>query len=66
MNVGDKCPQCGGDLERDEADVGVGVIYGPAGCPACFWVEPESDLLAGLRRSRVHEDEAPQKEEGKE
>jgi hypothetical protein len=35
----DKCPQCGGDLERDEADVGVGVIYGPAGCPACYWTE---------------------------
>lgn len=33
------CPRCGGPLDRDEADVGVGVIYGPAGCPACFWTE---------------------------
>jgi hypothetical protein len=35
----DKCPVCNGELERDEADVGVGVIYGPAGCPFCFWIE---------------------------
>ena len=34
------CPQCGGPLERDEADVGIGVIYGPAGCPACHWTAP--------------------------
>lgn len=33
------CPRCGGPLDRDEVDVGVGVIYGPAGCPACFWTE---------------------------
>jgi len=39
MSDDEKCPKCGGELERDEADVGVGIVYGPAGCPACFWVE---------------------------
>lgn len=45
-NLDEKCPQCGGELERDEADVGVGVMYGPAGCPACFWVE--GDPIASM------------------
>jgi len=34
------CPQCGGVLEGDEADVGVGIIRGPLGCPACHWIAP--------------------------
>jgi hypothetical protein len=38
------CPKCGGDCWRDSADVGVGIIYGPWGCP-CGWSElPEFDL----------------------
>ena len=32
------CPKCGEDCARDEVDVGVGVIYGPWGCP-CGWSE---------------------------
>lgn len=33
------CPNCGAeDLWRDEVDVGVGIIYGPYGCP-CGWSE---------------------------
>jgi hypothetical protein len=32
------CPKCGADCRRDSADVGVGVIYGPYGCP-CGWSE---------------------------
>jgi hypothetical protein len=33
------CPNCGAaDLYRDEVDVGVGIIYGPYGCP-CGWSE---------------------------
>lgn len=36
------CPNCNAeDLERDEVDVGVGVIYGPYGCHACGWSEDE-------------------------
>ena len=35
-----KCPECGNDeCERDEVDVGVGVIHGPWGCPSCGWSE---------------------------
>ncbi len=33
------CPKCGTDCYRDSADVGVGVIYGPWGCPGCAWSE---------------------------
>jgi hypothetical protein len=35
------CPRCGEALEWDEADVGIGVIRGPAGCPACHWIEAD-------------------------
>lgn len=41
------CPNCGAECWRDEADVGVGVIYGPWGCP-CGWSESaEYDVTAG-------------------
>jgi len=42
------CPKCGSDdLNRDEVDVAVGVIYGPYGC-ACGWSEwPEFDRSDG-------------------
>jgi ribosomal protein L37AE/L43A len=38
----EKCPECGEEdqVERDEVDVGVGVIYGPWHCYACGWAEP--------------------------
>jgi hypothetical protein len=35
-----KCPNCGGECDRDEVDIGVGVQGGPWGCPDCGWVEP--------------------------
>lgn len=43
------CPKCGCDeLWRDEVDVGVGIIYGPWGCPDCGWSESEQyDLSEG-------------------
>jgi hypothetical protein len=37
-NNNDPCPKCGEPLEYDEVDVGVGVIRGNAGCPACHWM----------------------------
>lgn len=39
-----RCPRCGGPCDRDEADVGIGVIGGPWGCPACHWIEGEGAL----------------------
>lgn len=42
------CPVCGGRASRPEADVGVGIIFGPASCENCGWVEPdplESQLI---------------------
>ena len=32
-----KCPRCGTDCERLEADVGVGILTGPWRCPGCKW-----------------------------
>jgi len=34
------CPGCGEkEVHQDWVDIGVGVIYGPAGCPCCGWSE---------------------------
>ena len=43
------CPRCGNDdCWRDEADVGVGIMYGPYGCPCCGWSEDERyDVTSG-------------------
>jgi hypothetical protein len=41
------CPRCGAACWRDEVDVGVGVMYGPWGCP-CGWSENvRYDVTAG-------------------
>jgi hypothetical protein len=41
------CPRCKLPAYRDEADVGVGIIFGPFGCP-CGWSESaEYDVSAG-------------------
>lgn len=47
-----KCPKCGNeDCWRDSADVGVGIIFGPWGCPDCGWSEDsEYDLSEGQNR----------------
>ena len=51
MSHGEKmtCPKCGNDdCWRDSVDVGVGVIFGPWGCPMCGWSESEEyDLSDG-------------------
>lgn len=39
------CPNCSEACYRDEVNVGVGVITGPWGCPACGWSsDPEYDF----------------------
>lgn len=43
------CPKCGRECDRDSADVGVGVIYGPWGC-YCGWSESaEYDVSDGAK-----------------
>ena len=32
-----KCPMCGGKLDHDEVDIGVGVQWGPEFCIDCGW-----------------------------
>jgi hypothetical protein len=34
-----ECEECGDDCYRESVDVGVGIIYGPWGCPSCGWSE---------------------------
>jgi hypothetical protein len=42
------CPKCGEECQRDEVDVGVGIIYGPWGCPGCGWSsDPQYDHSEG-------------------
>lgn len=42
------CPNCQTECARDDVDVGVGIIYGPWGCPGCGWSESEEyDLSKG-------------------
>jgi hypothetical protein len=42
------CPKCGDECWREDADVGVGIIYGPWGCPSCGWSESGAyDLSEG-------------------
>lgn len=54
MNFFVKCEKCETSCERDEVDVGVGIIYGPWGCPNCGWSEdPKYDLSDG--QSNIHE-----------
>lgn len=43
-----KCPKCGEECQRDEVDIGVGIQYGPFGCPSCAWSEwKQYDLSEG-------------------
>lgn len=35
------CEKCGEPCDRDEVNVGVGMIYGPWGCSYCGWSEDE-------------------------
>lgn len=42
-----RCPNCDGEMERDEVDNGVGwQPVGPWGCPACHYVEDRGDSLS--------------------
>ena len=42
------CPKCGTECDRDEVDVGIGVVTGPWGCSGCGWSEYERyDLSNG-------------------
>lgn len=38
IETGMTCPKCGRECDRDEVDVGVGIIHGPYGC-VCGWSE---------------------------
>jgi len=37
-----KCPECGSSCDRDEVDVGVGVICSAWVCSGCGWDEDQA------------------------
>jgi len=41
VSYGDVCPDCGGRLEYDEVDIGVGTLRGNPSCPDCCWTPPD-------------------------
>lgn len=44
------CPKCGNEAHQDSVDIGVGVMYGPNGCPSCGWSEDEQYDVSGGRK----------------
>lgn len=50
------CPKCGTACERDEADVGIGTIGGPWGCPACHWFEEKFSLVEMVKQAHALQD----------
>lgn len=50
----DTCPECGGPLEWDEVDIGVGVQRGPEWCldPDCAFNKHQSERLEDTRNYR--------------
>lgn len=47
-----ECPHCKSECWRESCDVGVGVIFGPWGCPHCGWSEDERyDLRGGQKKT---------------
>lgn len=47
MSYSMTCPKCGEDCDRDEVDIGVGIMCGPWGC-RCGWSDdPEYDSSEG-------------------
>jgi hypothetical protein len=47
------CPKCGHDCDRDEVDIGVGMMYGPYGC-SCGWSEnPKYDYSEGKSPAQI-------------
>jgi len=53
-----KCPKCGTTCERDEADVGIGTIGGPWGCPACHWIEGDYSIVDTIKQAHALQDAA--------
>lgn len=37
------CPVCGGALDHDEVDIGVGTMVGPSFCIDCGWSDSDGD-----------------------
>ena len=45
------CPNCEHECYRDSADIGIGIMYGPWGCP-CGWSEDERyNQLTGPKKT---------------
>jgi len=52
------CPECGGELEHDEVDIGVGTEQGPPYCTDCGWTPDAADELEDEDVDEDEEDQA--------
>ncbi len=53
----DICPECGGPLDYDEVDIGVGVQRGNYGCPECGWVPKSLDEIDEPSEEEIYQEE---------
>ena len=51
-----QCPKCNDTCKQESVDIGVGVIYGPWGCPSCAWCQDSTYDLS--------EDQSPIRSDG--
>lgn len=50
------CPKCGTLTDQESVDIGVGIIYGPHGCPNCGWSEDSEYDLSTPDKTGIGED----------
>ncbi len=48
------CPECSSDTVRDEVDIGVGTMHGPARCDNCGWTQ-ETKIQETMKRFGIKE-----------
>ncbi len=51
------CPECDGELEYDEVDIGVGVQRGNYHCPDCGWSPKLPDEVDEPSDAEIYQEE---------
>ena len=50
------CPECGSETVREEVDIGVGIMCGPAHCNNCGWTQ-EAEINAAIWAPGIGDEE---------